>query len=69
MDLTFGTDLRGDYGLFIHAKHFISDWEVDDDVKKISKNYGDALYFRVIYNGGRQGAHGWLEDGEVIQWG
>lgn len=68
LDLTFGNDVRGDYALFIDLKHFLSDCEVDDVVKQISINRGEAIFFRVIHEG-EQGSHGWLEDGEIIQWG
>jgi len=68
LDLTFGTDVRGDYALFIDTKHFLSDWEVDDVVKQISINRGEATFFRVIHEG-EQSSHGWLENGEIIQWG
>lgn len=67
-DLTYGTDLRGDYALFIEAKHFPDGWSVDDQVKKFTKN-NDATFFRVIHNGKQQGGHGWIENGEIIQWG
>ena len=67
MDLTFGTDLRGDYALFIDEKHFSEDqWSVDDEV---AKKANQPTFFRVIRNGKQQGGHGWVERNEIIQWG
>jgi hypothetical protein len=69
-DLSYGFDAGQNYALFIHAKHFLSEWEVDDQVKHLSRALKDATYFVVWYpEENRQGAHGWLENGEIIQWG
>ena len=69
-DLSFGLDVGGNYALFIHAKHFLSEWEVDEQVKQFSKNRNEPTYFVVWYpDRNKQGAHGWLEDGEITQWG
>ena len=68
-DLTFGIDVGGDHAFFIHQKHFLSEWEVDETVKQISRNYGDVLMFRIIHPDGEQGNNGYLEDGKLIQWG
>lgn len=67
-DLTSDFDIRGDYALFIHAKHFISEWELDDEVKLKYLNC-EPTFFRVINPDGTQGSHGWIENGEIIQWG
>jgi hypothetical protein len=65
-DLTYDNDIRGDYALFIDAKHFLDEWELDDETKKL---VGSKLtFFRVIQDG-EQGNHGWIENGEIIQWG
>ena len=68
-DLSFGCDISGSYGIFIHIKHFQSEWEVDEQVKKISRNYNDVLMFRLIKTNGEYGNNGYLENGEIIQWG
>ena len=69
-DLSYGLDAGQNHALFIYAKHFLSEWEVDEHVKKISRNRNEPIYFVVWYpEDNEQGAHGWLEDGEIIQWG
>ena len=65
-DLTYGTDKRGDNALFIELKHFKNEWELDDEAKKAA---GSLTFFRVIYHGEEQGGHGWIENGEIVQWG
>jgi hypothetical protein len=66
MDLTFGTDKRGDDALFIDRSH-INGWDVDSTVKDL---IGDNLtFFRVIEDGEERSGHGWIEDGKIIQWG
>lgn len=67
-DLTTGNDIRGDYALFIEEKHFINGgWSIDQKTKNVVGN--DIHFFRVIRNGEQQGGHGWIENGEIIQWG
>jgi len=61
-------DARGDYALFIEAKHFKDDSGLDDNTKNQLLNI-EATFFRVIENGEQQSGHGWIEDGEIIQWG
>ena len=68
-DLTFGEDIRGDYALFIENKHFKSEWEIDSKVKSFLKNNSDVIFFRVINDGEEKGSHGYIENGEIIQWG
>jgi len=68
-DLTYGLDVGGDRAFFIHQKHFLSEWEVDEKVKRISRNNGGVLMFRIILSNGEQGNNGYLENGEIIQWG
>ena len=65
-DLTFGEDLRGDYGLFIHARHFLAEWELDAEAQEKTQ---ELTYFRVINGDGSQGHHGWAENGKIVQWG
>ena len=66
-DLTYGEDVRGDRALFIHVKHFLEDDTLDDEAKEAA---GDgAHFFRLIDDDGERHAHGWVEDGEIIQWG
>jgi hypothetical protein len=67
-DLCCGTDVRGDHATFIEEKHFSSEWDLDAETKK--KFAGcSPTFFRVIKNGIQQSGHGWIEDGEIIQWG
>lgn len=61
-------DVRGDYALFIEEKHFKNDWELDEHTKNSLLNC-EATFFRVIRNGEQQSSHGWIENGEIIQWG
>jgi hypothetical protein len=69
-DLTYGEDERGDNALFIEEKHFIDDgWKLSKKAKSFLSDRKDALFFRVIRNGEEQRGHGWIEKGEVIQWG
>ena len=66
-DLTQGVDIRGDEAAFIEEKHFKNDWELDDEAKAA---LGSGVYFfRVVRNGEQQSGHGWIENGEIIQWG
>ena len=67
-DLSFDFDVRGDYALFIEEKHFTSDDDLDEETKKQFVNC-EATFFRVIDNGEQQSGHGWIEDGEIVQWG
>jgi len=69
-DLTFDCDMRGDYAFFIDAKHFLDNgWEVDNTVKDALSRNSNPVFFRVIENGKEQSGHGWIENGEIIQWG
>lgn len=72
-DLTYGEDIRYDYALFIEDKHFPSEWEIDAKVKSFMKKETDnkehVFYFRVIHNGEQQRGHGYIQNGEIIQWG
>ena len=61
-------DVRGDYALFIEEKHFKTYWELDDDTKNRLLNC-PATFFRVIEDGEQTSSHGWVEDGEIVQWG
>ena len=67
-DLSFDFDVRGDYALFIEEKHFTSNDDLDEETKKQFVNC-EATFFRVIDNGEQQSCHGWIEDGEIVQWG
>jgi hypothetical protein len=68
-DLTFGTDGRGDYALFIHYCHVEADgWGIDQDTQDVVPD--EPTFFRLIDDDGtpmRQ--HGWIENGRIIQWG
>jgi hypothetical protein len=66
-DLTYGSDVRGDSALFIEQKHFNSEWELDQEAQKF---VGKKLtFFRVIHNGKQKSSHGWIDNGEIVQWG
>ena len=67
-DLSFDFDVRGDYALFIEEKHFTRNDDLDEETKKQFVNC-EATFFRVIDNGEQQSGHGWIEDGEIVQWG
>lgn len=67
-DLTYGTDLRGDSALFIEQKHFNNDWELDQEAKAFTENKL-LTFFRVINNGQQKSSHGWIDKGEIVQWG
>ena len=67
-DLSFDFDVRGDYALFIEEKHFTSDDDLDEETKNEFLNC-EATFFRVIDNGEQQSGHGWIENGEIVQWG
>lgn len=67
-DLTFGEDIRGDHALFIEEKHFGPDDVLDEDTKSVVAGR-EATFFRVIRNGEETSSHGWIEYGEVMQWG
>jgi len=67
-DLDYDFDVRGDYALFIEEKHFTADDDLDQHTKNMFLNC-DATFFRVIENGEQQHAHGWIENGRVVQWG
>ena len=67
-DLSFDFDVRGDYALFIEEKHFTADDDLDDETKNEFLNC-EATFFRVIDNGEQQSGHGWIENGEIVQWG
>lgn len=70
-DLSFGIDVRGDYALFIDAGH-VQDtgWmgELDDYVKNRFLNC-EPTFFRLIEDGEQLSTHGWIENGEIVQWG
>ena len=61
-------DARGDYALFIEEKHFKNDSELDEQTKNSLLNC-DATFFRVIQDGEQTSSHGWIENGEIVQWG
>lgn len=65
-DLTFGIDKKGEYALFIDAKH-INGWKLDKHVIKVTR--GRAVFFRVISGGEQSQSHGWIEKNRVAQWG
>lgn len=67
-DLSSGIDIRGDYALFIESYHFIDHFDLDEDTKFRLSNC-EPTFFRVIKNGEQQSGHGWIENGEIIQWG
>jgi hypothetical protein len=67
-DLSFDFDVRGDYALFIEEKHFTRDDDLNEETKKQFLNC-EATFFRVIDNGEQQSGHGWIENGEIVQWG
>ena len=61
-DLTYN-----DGALLIDTKHFISNWELDNEVKKLTEN--KLIQFRVIQNYKRLSSHGWIDNSEIVQWG
>ncbi|MFA5366660.1 MAG: hypothetical protein WC333_02150 [Dehalococcoidia bacterium] len=65
-DLTYDIDVRGDYALFIEKKHFIEEWKLDNEAREAA---GGITFFRVIRDGVQQSGHGWIENGEIVQWG
>lgn len=66
-DLTIGTDCRGDHAFFIEESHFSPDGSLDEEAKDA---LGDGLhFFRLLRDGEQAHTHGWIENGEVIQWG
>lgn len=68
-DLTYGIDVRGDEALFIEEKHFIdAGWELDDEAYTQLEDCSPT-FFRVIKDGEEQSGHGWIEKGEIVQWG
>jgi hypothetical protein len=67
-DFSKDTDIRGDYALFIEAKHFDKYGDLNHEAQKRLKGC-QPTFFRVILNGEQQGGHGWIEDGKIIQWG
>lgn len=67
-DFSKDTDIRGDFATFIEEKHFTSEWELDAEAKKRFKEC-HPTFFRVIKNGKQQDGHGWIQDGEIVQWG
>ncbi len=69
-----GTDVRGDYALFIENNEFKSGWELEPSaIKKLQDmNLGtDAIFFRIIFQGVQSASHGWINPitGNVEQWG
>lgn len=62
------TDIRGDFATFIEARHFTQSDDLDEQTMKRFKGC-QPTYFRVILNGKQESGHGWIEDGEIIQWG
>ena len=67
-DLSSDIDIRGDYALFIDIKHFTKISDLNDETKKRFKGC-KPTFFRVIKNGKQTNSHGWIQDGEIIQWG
>lgn len=66
-DLTYGEDARGDEALFIDEKHFLDNgWKLDNTAKAVANS---LTFFRVISGGEQKSGHGWIEDGEIVQWG
>ena len=70
IDLTYGEDqANGEEALFIDAKHFPSEWELDKEVRDFLKGKTEVIYFVIIDDDGTEGNHGYIENGEIIQWG
>jgi hypothetical protein len=68
-DLTFGTDARGDYALFIEHFHIIGDgWDIDQEVQDAIGS-SEPTFFRVLWEGKAQPSHGWIEGAKIVQWG
>lgn len=69
-DFSNDVDLRGDFATFIETRHFVRNpWDdLDAETKKRFKGC-QPTFFRVIHNGVQQSGHGWIEDGEIVQWG
>ena len=67
-DFSKDTDIRGDYALFIEAKNFTPRSDLKPEAKQRMKGC-QPTFFRVIVDGKQQHSHGWIEDGEIVQWG
>jgi hypothetical protein len=67
-DFSKDIDIRGDYALFIESKHFTPNSDLKPEIKKRLKGC-QPTFFRIIRNGKQQPSHGWIEDGEIVQWG
>ena len=65
-DLSYGLDGRGDYALFIDARH-IQGWNIDTDAKRATKR--NVVFFRVIDNGEEQHGHGFIVNNKIVHWG
>ena len=63
VDLSFGADCRGDYALFLEAKHVQGDGSLDINVGE------EPVYLRFIINGEEQRVHGWAKGNQIVQWG
>ena len=66
-DLTYDIDVRGDYAFFIETKHFKRKG-LSEAVKK-ELTGSRWTFFRVIENGIQQSSHGYIDGGEIVQWG
>ena len=66
-DLTFGIDVRGDEAFFIETRHFSPTGDLDEEAKTALGSRTE--FFRVLDDGEEQHSHGWIENGEVVQWG
>ena len=66
-DLSFGTDARGDYALFVDHSH-INGWDIDAAVQDAIGN-DEPTFFRVLWDGKAQPSHGWIEGNKIVQWG
>lgn len=74
-DMTMGSDVRGDYALFIRRDHIIaSEFEdsIDDELRIfLEDNFNcEPTFFRIIdENGEQERSHGWVTCDGVMQWG
>jgi hypothetical protein len=67
-DLTSDIDCRGDYAFFIEYRH-VADGNLDATTKNVLHGKNHPIFFRVIRNGVETSSHGWIENGEIVQWG
>ena len=64
-----GQDARGDYATFIESKHIVGDgWSLSKEGQELMAGC-EPTFFRLLMDGVQHSSHGWIEDGEIVQWG